>query len=94
MLRGAVNALAAIFLAVALVVTICWPFEWPLLLPAALLAGGCLFERWRYRHLASTPPTGDGWVRTEERFVDPESGRLVAVYYHSATGARRYVETD
>ena len=36
-------------------------------------------------------PPGAGWVATKERFVDPESGKLVTVFYQPATGERRYV---
>ncbi|MBV9842646.1 MAG: hypothetical protein JOY99_14125 [Sphingomonadaceae bacterium] len=94
MLRAAVNAVAALFLAVALALTVWQPLEWPLLIGATMLAAGCLFERWRYARAAAAPPAEAGWAATGERFVDPETGHLVAVYYHAATGARRYVEAD
>ena len=55
-----------------------------------VLIGAALIERWRYKRLAASRP-GPEWVATEERFIDPESGRLVTVYYHRATGERRYV---
>ena len=61
-----------------------------LALPGLLLVGAVLFERWRYKRLASGRP-GPEWVETDERFVDPESGNLVTVYYHPPTGERRYV---
>jgi len=61
-----------------------------LALPGLVLIGAVLFERWRYKRLAATRP-GPGWVATDERFVDPESGKLVTVYYRPATGERRYV---
>ncbi len=61
-----------------------------LALPGFLLIGAVLFERWRYKRLASGRP-GPEWVETDERFVDPESGNLVTVYYRPATGERRYV---
>jgi hypothetical protein len=60
--------------------------------PAALwggfIAAAMLVERWRYRD-AGTPPDGD-WQKTEERFVDPESGRTMQVFYNPRTGERRY----
>jgi hypothetical protein len=59
------------------------------LLPAALLIG-LLCERYLYKPLQDVPPA-DGWERTEERFVDPKTGRLVSVYYNPRTGERRYV---
>jgi hypothetical protein len=34
---------------------------------------------------------GPDWSETAERFVDPESGELVAVYYKPTTGERLYV---
>jgi hypothetical protein len=56
----------------------------------ALLFVGLVFERWRYKPL-SDARLGPDWVATEERFVDPETGKLVTVYFHPATGERRYV---
>jgi len=61
-----------------------------LALPGLLLIGGALFERWRYKRLQEGRP-GPDWVATDERFIDPESGRNVTVYYDSRTGERRYV---
>ena len=57
---------------------------------AAILLVGLLIERWRYKPLAGRPP-GPDWQRTDERFVDPETGKLVTVYFHPATGERRYI---
>ena len=37
-------------------------------------------------------PLGGGWRPTDERFVDPESGKLVTVWFDPATGERRYVD--
>jgi hypothetical protein len=61
-----------------------------LALPGLLLIVAILFERWRYKRVAGSRP-GPEWVATGERFVDPESGKLVSVYYHPSTGERRYV---
>lgn len=47
-------------------------------------------ERWRYKPVTGRPPSPD-WVATSERFVDPESGKLVTVFYQPATGERRYI---
>ena len=55
-----------------------------------LLLVGLVFERWRYKPLTDAR-LGPDWVATDERFVDPETGKLVTVYYHPATGERRYV---
>jgi len=82
---GGVLAAAAL----ALVALRCFP-------PAGLIAGwaavllvGLLIERWRYKKLTAVPP-GTDWQRTDERFVDPETGKLVTVYFQPATGERRY----
>jgi hypothetical protein len=37
-------------------------------------------------------PRGGRWQATGERFVDPETGALVTVWYDPETGERRYVE--
>ena len=56
---------------------------------ALLLLVGLIFERWRYKQLAGGRP-GPDWQATGERFVDPETGKLVTVYFHPSTGERRY----
>ena len=62
--------------------------------PAAsqwLLLGGVLlvallFERWR-----RPPPRDSGpWDATDERFVDPGSGKVTTVRVNRRTGERRY----
>jgi len=60
-----------------------------LLSPASWLFA-LLVEHWRYKPLKSRHP-GPDWLPTDERFVDPESGKLVAVFYKPSTGERRYV---
>jgi hypothetical protein len=62
----------------------------PLAVWGAIFAGGVIIERWRYRPLSEDRP-GRDWQATTERFVDPESGRLVTVFFNPATGERRYV---
>jgi hypothetical protein len=48
-----------------------------------------LLERWRYVH---APKPDDGpWQETGERFVDPESGRVMSVWYSPDSGERRYL---
>jgi hypothetical protein len=61
-----------------------------LAVPGVVLLLALAVERWRYKPLGSRHP-GAGWIPTEEHFVDPESGRLVAVFYKPSTGERRYV---
>ncbi|MGM9482085.1 hypothetical protein ACS5PN_12935 [Roseateles sp. NT4] len=61
-------------------------------MPAALwgfaIAVAVLVERWRYRS-RNAGVDGD-WQKTEERFVDPESGQTLQVLYNPRTGERRY----
>jgi len=65
----------------------------PLAVWGTILAGGVLVERWRYQGLTDDRP-GSSWQATPERFVDPETGRLVTVFFNPATGERRYVAGD
>ena len=55
-----------------------------------LLFIGLILERWRYKPLSDASP-GLGWAMTDERFVDPETGKTVTVYFNATTGERRYV---
>ena len=48
--------------------------------PGLVLVLALAVERWRYMPLTTSRP-GRDWVPTDERFVDPESGRLVTVFY-------------
>jgi hypothetical protein len=83
---GGVLAAAAL----ALAVVRCFPPAALLALWAAVLLVGLLIERWRYKRLSTVPP-GSDWQRTDERFVDPETGKLVTVYFQPTTGERRYI---
>lgn len=56
-----------------------------------MLTLGVIYERVRYKALASRR-AGPGWQRTEERFIDPESGKRVTVYFRPSDGERMYVE--
>ncbi|MBI1179922.1 MAG: hypothetical protein GC201_05140 [Alphaproteobacteria bacterium] len=51
---------------------------------------GSLYERIHYKRLAGASP-GPDWEATAERFVDPETGKLVQVYLKPRTGERTYV---
>jgi hypothetical protein len=44
-----------------------------------------------YGRIAGRPPLGGDWRPTDEKFVDPESGQLVTVWFDPASGERRYV---
>jgi chromate transport protein ChrA len=93
MLRAALPVIGAFSLAAAIVAAVMGaPIAlviWLCLIGAALV-GGILFERGRYKpHTTDTP--GSDWVATGERFVDPNSGAPVTVFYQPSTGERRYV---
>ena len=91
-MRTIVAVLGGLFAAGALVLAAlrCYPPASILALWAAILLVGLLIERWRYKKLTAAAP-GPDWQRTDERFVDPETGKLVTVYFHPATGERRYI---
>jgi hypothetical protein len=61
-----------------------------LAVPGIILLFALVVERWRYKPLKSRRP-GPDWLLTDERFVDPESGKLVTVFYKPSTGERRYI---
>lgn len=62
---------------------------WPVAIWGTVLFVLILLERWRY---ARSGHAGEaGWVATDEQFIDPESGKLTRVFYHAASGERRYV---
>jgi hypothetical protein len=54
-----------------------------------VLLTATVFERWRYQRTAKGSKTG--WQDTDERFVDPESGKLTKVIYNPRTGERLYM---
>lgn len=62
---------------------------WLLVLGGALTVG-TVFERVLYKPVVSDRP-GRGWTNTGERFVDPETGETVDVFYNAVSGERRYV---
>ena len=61
----------------------------PFTFGALLLLAAMVFERWRYSSEDPSLRSGE-WQATEERFVDPETGRLMQVLYNPRTGERRY----
>jgi hypothetical protein len=61
-----------------------------LVVVGGLIAGGILWEKRGDAPLADRPP-GPDWIETGERFIDPETGKLVTVYHQPRTGERRYV---
>ena len=67
------------------------PPAYTLLIWGAILLAAVLYERFRYKPLEQAAPS-DGWQRTSERFVDPDSGKTVTVYLQPGSGERQYVE--
>jgi len=63
---------------------------WAPAIVAGLIFLGCLLENYRYKRLHGDAP-GEGWQETGEKFVDPESGETVRVYFNPASGERIYV---
>ncbi len=68
-----------------------WPPAFVFVFWGAALIAGTIFERVRYKPLEQQIP-GAGWVRTNERFYDDETGKLITVYVQPETGERQYVE--
>jgi len=60
----------------------------PLAIWGCMIAAAVLIERWRYRSRSAAE--GGDWRKTEERFVDPESGQAMQVFFNPSTGERRY----
>jgi hypothetical protein len=68
------------------------PGAFPLTFWGLVLMAAVLLERWRYARTAKADERP--WQETGERFVDPESGRLMSVQYSPGSGERRYVPID
>ena len=60
----------------------------PFAIWGCIIAAAVLLERWRYRS-RDAAPDGD-WQKTQERFIDPETGQPMQVFYNPRTGERRY----
>ena len=96
MLRAVVLGLGAILVIVGVILCSSPALRPPgvqLLVLGMLMIAGIVFERWRYRKVEDTPPAGPQWQKTGERFVDPETGLTMQVYYDPASGERRYVRS-
>jgi hypothetical protein len=92
MLRAVLLCIGILLLGVALLAVLAGCPARVVLAPAffgAILTASILFERRRYKPASSSQP-GPDWVATDEQFVDPTSGDTVTVFYHPATGQRRY----
>lgn len=56
----------------------------------AIFLLGTLFERWRYNNRNASLDAD--WEATGERFVDPETGKHMEVFYDPSSGERQYRE--
>jgi hypothetical protein len=54
-----------------------------LLIAGGVITVGTLLERVFYKPLLRSSP-GAGWQKTGERFIDPDSGKMVDVFYNPA----------
>lgn len=64
-----------------------------LLIAGGVITAGTLLERVIYKPLLRERP-GAGWVKTAERFIDPDSGKAVDVFYNPTSGERQYVAQE
>jgi len=93
MLRSAVIAIgAACFVGglIALATGLCPP-AFVFMFWGAILVLGTVYERFRYKPIESATP-GAGWTRTDERFINDETGQPVTVWLDPASGERKYVK--
>jgi hypothetical protein len=49
------------------------------------------FRKGGYKRVPLDAPPGPDWELTDERFVDPNSGETLAVWFHRPSGERAYV---
>jgi hypothetical protein len=83
-------------LILGVIVAICGVFFWNavgnpmVLILGVLIAITAVLEPIYGR--ANGKPAGTAWRSTDEKFVDPETGKLVTVWFDPETGERRYVE--
>jgi len=92
MLRLVVLGFGCVVFCAAVVVGFLTPAGPAMIGPAifgALIIVGTMVERFRYKPLRTTMP-GPGWRLGAERFVDPETGKIVQVWHKDSTGERLY----
>jgi hypothetical protein len=88
---GALFVLAGIVMAA--VGSVLAVFVPQLIFGGLLLIVGLAIERWRYKPIMRRQPEPD-WTDTGERFIDPETNVLTAVYLDAADGERHYIAID
>jgi hypothetical protein len=86
-----VGALLLLVAAIALLVGgVLVVFLPQLIMGGVFLIVALAIERWRYKPVGSGRPD-PAWTDTGERFVDPETGLMTAVYFDPAKGERHYM---
>ena len=94
MLRSAVLAAGVLMLAAGIIIAgLSLPGALWLLIAGGVITAGTLLERVIYKPLLRERP-GTGWVKTAERFIDPDSGKPVDVFYNPSSGERQYVAQE
>ena len=53
-----------------------------------------LFRTGGYKRQPLDRPPGPDWQKTDERFVDPNSGKTLEVWFHPPSGERAYVQSE
>jgi hypothetical protein len=92
MLRASVIAIGLLCFAggLAAMLTGFCPPAWVALFWGVLILLGTVWEKVIYKPVELGTP-GAGWVGTDERFIDDETGAPVRVYVEPGTGERRYI---
>jgi hypothetical protein len=65
---------------------VCWP--------DAITPGGRSVGWRRPSHQLAKEPKIIGWIKTAERFVDPDTGQPVDVLYNPGSGERQYLSQE
>jgi hypothetical protein len=86
MARIAAMSVGGILLALGLSSLETWPFA---LMGAGFIVLVLVERRYRGASAKSGPP--GPWEATPEKFFDDETGQLMQVWYHPATGQRAYL---
>jgi hypothetical protein len=68
-------------------------FLFPAGLFVALIMIWFFFRGGGYKRRPLDAPPGPDWSLTDERFLDPQSGEMLEVWYSPGTGERAYVRT-
>lgn len=89
-LRNVIIVVALLGLALCVLGALGDPRLWPMVLGFGCLAAALVFERSRYQERMKPVPR-ESLRPTDERFIDPESGRAVRVWLDPA-GKRLYLD--